>query len=171
MVDNVGNNYVLICNNERVEELNERILARNYPDRALDVQFQFRSQPTRYVYFPTIDKEQCIISDKQPAYCIKKTFNPCTRNGPWSGYVNKVDDESRLRNQLVPLQNNDYLAYIPKDISDLYKNSMVKSGNTQPYSRLFEKPNLSSSQNNLSNNSNLAINLFNNDTRQQLKDS
>ena len=174
MVDNVGNNYVLICNDERVEELNERILARMYPDRTLDTQFQFRSQPTRYVYLPTVDKNQCIVSEKQPPYSVKQIFNPGTRNGPWSGFVDNVDNESILRNQLVPLQNNDHLTYIPKDTSDLYTNTIRNNAEVPSllHSRLFEKPDLSGSQNELSNNNmNLAINLFNNDTRQQLKNS
>ena len=175
-INNLQNNYVLICNNERVEELNERILARNYPSSTLEPQFQSRSQPTRYVHFKTIDNNQCVITNKTEPYCIRKTFNPGTRNAPWSGYVNNIDEESRLRCQLVPLQNEDYLAYIPKDTSDLYVNKFKPSYNIEEQgdlanSQLFDKPNLSVSQNVEEASCNLTTKIFNNDTRQQLKNS
>lgn len=164
---------LLICNLDRTDELNERILARNIPDRSLDINFEFRAQPTKYVYLPTIDKNQCEISEKKEPYVIEDTFNPGNKKGPWTGFMNRVDHESKLRNQIVPLQNNDHLVYIPKDTSDLYKNIMPYMEKiNMSHLKLFEKSNFSSSENEINlNNLNLAQNIFNNDTRQQLKDS
>lgn len=168
-----GNNYVLICNNERVEEINERILARNIPDQGMNIQYQFRSQPTRYTHFKTVDNNQCIIDEKKSPYNISSTFNPGSNAGPWSGYVNKINDESRLRNQVVPRQNNDHLTYIPKDTSDLYKNTVKPKRSDEINNMImFNENRIEESVNKISNNQcNLAKKLFNNDTRQLLKDS
>ena len=169
----VGPQPLFICNIDRTDELNQRILARHIPDGPLDVQFEFRPQATKYVYLPIEDKNQCHISEKKEPYNVEEKFNPGTRKGPWTGFMNKIDDESRLRNQITPLQNNDHLVYIPQDTSDLYKNTMPYMEKIyMPFTKLFEKPLLTTTKNeDVQNNINLAKNMFNNDTRQQLKDS
>ena len=164
---------LFICNMDRTDELNQRILARNIPSGDLDILIESRPQPTKYVHLQTVDNNQCMVSEKKEAYNITQTFNPGTGNGPWTGFMNKIDDESVLRNQMTPLQNNDHLVYIPKDTSDLYRNTMpyLASVDSQ-FIHLFEKPVVSNTSNeNLESNINLATNIFNNDTRQQLKDS
>ena len=67
-------------------------------------------------------------------------------------------------------------AYIPKDTSDLYVNKFKTSYNIEQNaalanSHLFATPNLNVSQNVEESKSNLTTKIFNNDTRQQLKNS
>ena len=180
--------YNSISYMDRVNELNARILARNNVSGNLDIQFNPRPQPTKYVFTQPNIKTLSKINNKNynSGYDITKTFNPGTIMGPWSGYVTKVNDESILRNQIYSLNNCPHTQYIPSYNSDLYNlnipnNEINPNNETNPnnvtkqsFPRLFETQAFSRTDNNISNKhskKNLGNNIFNNDTRQQLKNN
>ena len=45
---------------------------------------------------------------------------------PFSGFVENVDVESVLRNQIFALQKNDQAVYVPSSKSDLYMKDQFK---------------------------------------------
>jgi len=173
-------NNSLTKNNDRVDEINERILERMFPSQNLDILYKPRPQQTRFTTMQTVDTKPCIVDINNVSYDITKTFNPGTTNGPWSGFVSKINCESILRNQVYTLQNNPQSKYIPSINSELYNPTQIKpSKNIQPFPNLFKtyKYNNSNSNDNLNNDKNNEESkktdylIFNNFTRQQLKDT
>jgi hypothetical protein len=172
-MNNTSNNY--INNNDSVDEINSRILERNIPSANLDILFKPRPQPTRYIKNLTIDTKKCMVPITNDTYDIQTVFNPGTTNGPWSGFTSKINDESILKNLVFTLQNNPQSKYIPSTNSDLYKLPEINqtSNIQQPFPNLFKqyKYNNSETDNFERNNENIDSFVFNNFTRQQLKDS
>jgi hypothetical protein len=155
-------------NIDRQESLNERISSRNIPSSYLEPQFSMRPVPTKYVFMPMIDsiqKSSVPIASTMP-YNVGKTFNPGTAQAPWSGYANNVDIETILRNQTFALQKCDQSLYVPSSMSDLYNVSAVGRQEEQTHPGLFEQPHLESFN---PNSLNIATDVFNNATRQQIK--
>lgn len=129
---------ILYKQNERVDELNERILGRFYPDMPLQPNINVRPVPTKYSHFPIIDRmpftNEPIL--KIPYYSMETNFTPANSRGPIDGYFSNVNTESSLRNQYFALQRGaPQFEYIPSSQSDLYK---VDVGN--PSSRIEEQP-------------------------------
>ncbi len=103
-------------------------------------------------------------------YNTQTVFNPGTAQGPWNGFASNVNQESILRNQFFALQRGaNQACYIPPKNSDMYEanvpytNAMAE----QPFPSLFEKPQFEAFNPCLQN---LGVNLFDNCTRQQLKE-
>ena len=170
----INSNSINICNMDRTDEINQRILARNYASCNLDILFGSRPQSTKYT-FPIITND-----DKQCSNIIKTTFNttkcfnPGTAKGPWSGCITKVNDESVLRNQIFALQNSPQSVYIPNSKSDLYNQNVPQNGPNnveQLFPNLFNNNINQHKEENTNNLGNIGNNLFNNHTRQQLKDN
>jgi hypothetical protein len=134
--------------NERVDELNERIYERNKPDSMLEPNFDPRPVPTKYALFPIVDRRaetnERII--KMPNYMQQYNFNPGT-SAPVSGYVANINCENNLRNQYFALQRGaGQDLYMPNASSDLYNSASntafanpSRPREEQPYPRLFEK--------------------------------
>ena len=121
-------NGVYYCNNNRVEDLNNRIYERNVPSQNLQMCFDPRSVETRYVKFPGLDchKPSDVAIKHQPNYVQQTQFNPGT-SAPYSGYASAVDNESVLQNIFMPNQKwTTQTKFIPSSKSDLY-NSDVKT--------------------------------------------
>jgi len=138
---------ILYGQNQRVDELNERIYERNKPDYFLEPNFDPRPVPTKYALFPIIDRrvEPNERIMKTPNYNIQYNFNPGT-SAPVSGYVANIELESELRNQFFALQSGaGQDLFIPKTTSDMYAfgSSLIPQNSSrkeeQPYPRLFEK--------------------------------
>ena len=173
----MNSNAIYICNTEYDNQLNERIQERNITSSNLDILYSFRPQQTKYTKLPVLDNTQCTNFNNNLPYDITQTFFPGTTNGPLSGFVSKINDESILRNQIYATQKFPQAAYTPDSKSDLYNSTIMKNSNTnnnagQPFPGLFEnslEPTIKTS--NLKNLENLGNNLFNNHTRQQLKNS
>ena len=167
-------NAVLICNNDNVNEINERIFERNLAYGKADTPISFRSQDTRYRLFPIIDNDQCNNDDSlNLAFDTTTMFLPGNSRGPWSAYASKINNESLLKNQTRKLQKDDAMEFITRDDSQLYKYDLVNKRNhdLDKFPALFENPTFS---NNDENYNNLKLNnssnsIFNNHTRQQLK--
>jgi len=147
--------------NQRVEELNDRIYDRNKSDISLEPNFDPRSISTKYAKFPIImtthtQNTVAPIHAKSP-YMIHTNFSPANRQGPVSGYLSNIDRESELKNQNTllsrPREMDSFFsqqskqqhpqktkdAYIPSSQSDLYKTVIVSRPSEQPYPRLFER--------------------------------
>jgi len=112
----------------RVEELNERIYARNYGDTPA-FYFSPRPVPTKYTTLPIIDERMSgqDIACK-PIFDTTKQFLPGSK-APWSGKANTIDVET----QLYRPKN-----YFPSSQSDLYQTRAPPSTkDSQPYPHLF----------------------------------
>jgi hypothetical protein len=158
-----------MCSNlNKNEEFSERMFNRNIPSSNIDVQFSMRPISTKYTLMPVIDqyKQSNVPIIISTTYNVGKVFNPGNDMGPWNGYSNNVDIETLLRNQTFALQNCDQSVYVPSSTSDLYNSDNIETNQMQPYPKLFE-PAMFDNFN--PNSHNLGNNVFNNSTRQQLK--
>ena len=88
--------------NGRVDELNNRILARVQSDTPLRPNFDVRPVPTKYARFPLIDRITLpkVAIQRTPEYSLSDNFAPIQSRGPVDGYLSHVHDESILRNQI-----------------------------------------------------------------------
>ena len=114
-------NGLYTCNQERTQQLNDRIFSRNIPSSQLQMQFSSRPVSTKYATMPIVNpraKSQIPIN-VAPTYETTEVFNPGT-SAPWSGFPTKIDDESKLRNQFFALQKCEQSEYVPSSTSDLY---------------------------------------------------
>jgi hypothetical protein len=165
---NLNPNEVHHTNNNRYQELNERIAERNIPSSNLQSYFSIRPVSTKYSLMPVFDqyKETQVKIPTIANYNVGKTFNPGNAQGPWSGYANNVDVETVLRNQTFALQKGDRSIYVPSSNSDLYVTEVVGRKEIQTHPYLFKHDPLPSFN---PNTLNLGNDVFNNATRQQFK--
>ena len=124
---------------------------------------------TKYSLMPIIDPRAPIsVPLKQmPTYNTTQIFNP--GNSPWSGFASSINKESELRNQIYGLQKCSQSVYVPNSTSDLYTYSFKpdKSGNqNQPFPGLFRNEFFNKFN---PNEENVGNSLFNNCTRQEIK--
>jgi len=163
--------YLYYGQNERVDELNERIKSRQFPDSPLEPMLAPRSVPTKYSLFPIINRRKPMNEPFIPYldYNIKQNFNPGTQNAPPSGYINNIDTETVLRNQNFALQKADQSIYVPSSNSDLYKVSVVSKPGQQTHPLLFEQPIFDSKLHPNISNSNIGRDKLFNHTRTQLR--
>ena len=161
-------NGIYQCNNDRVDELNNRIADRNIPSQKLQAQFDVRPVSTKYAMMPIYDRRAIptVPIERMPTYNIETTFNPGNDQGPWSGYASNIDDSSRLRNQFFALQKCDQSYYVPPTTSDLYHVEVVGQQVQQPFPDLFYKQDFAPFN---PNTCNVGGNFFNNCIRQQTK--
>ena len=152
---------------DRTDELNSRIFERNNISNNLNIRFDPRSLSTKYTLPQSINELNNF-----------KNLTSDNKIGSLDEYAEKINDESILRNQIYPLQNCSSNQYIPDKNSDLYNYEMTNTNNPtqQLFPGLFKKnifSNTGNSENseNLENLENDKKQLFNNDTRQQLKNS
>ena len=161
-------NGLYTCNQERTQQLNDRIFSRNIPSSQLQMQFSSRPVSTKYATMPIVNpraKSQIPIN-VTPTYETNEVFNPGT-SAPWSGFPTKIDDESKLRNQFFALQKCEQSEYVPSSTSDLYEVAVTSKPVQQPHPRLFHSEDFSEFN---ANPCNLGKDLLYNHTRQQVKD-
>lgn len=159
---------VIICNQKRSNELNERINERNVVKNEMQPYFTPRAVSTKFQIFPSIDKHN--DEEKLRAY---KPYREVSLNSgtsaPWSGYSHNINTESSLRNQFFALQNSEQSVYVPSSKSDLYKPYIPPSQNTkQPFPYLFSKPTFDKFN---PNTLNVGKQVLNNSTRTQRLDA
>ena len=152
----------------RMNAMNAKIYDRNLSSQMLQPYLSVRPVMTKYSFMPIVDprKELSVKLEQQPTYNSSAVFNPGNDMGPWNGYSNNVDIETLLRNQTFALQNCEQSVYVPSSTSDLYNSDNIEINQMQPYPKLFE-PAMFDNFN--PNSHNLGNNVFNNSTRQQLK--
>jgi hypothetical protein len=162
---------VMYGQNERVDELNNRIYQRVCPDNFLQPNLDLRPASTKYSLFPIVDLRKQPTIDLAPAldYSIESGFVPPASRGPTIGYTDNIQIESQLRNQFFALQKGaDQGVYVPSSNSDLYRISIPQSSNhqVQPYPELFSQPIF---QNNRTVVNGVGGDLLFNNTRTQLR--
>lgn len=165
---------VLYGQNERVDELNDRINVRNVPGTPLKPNYDPRPVPTKYAQFPMINR-------RAPAYepvinfldhNVSVNFNPGNNRAPPAGYSNQVDTENVLRNQFFANQNGaGQHVYIPSSNSDLYKTTVISRPAEQPHPLLFQQEQFSKMLHPNVLNSAIGRSDFYNHTRTQLRGS
>jgi hypothetical protein len=167
--------YLYHGQHDRTDELNSRILERNVSDQPLEPNFSPRPVITRYSHYPMIDsrKPSTVPITPKYDYSLENNFTPpVMKKGPPSGFINNIQKESHLRNQIHALSKGDDInAYIPSSDSDLYKVRITSFKTEQPYPGLFNKPTFSQEQhpNVIGSSSIIGKDLFNNSTRVQLR--
>lgn len=155
---------------DRVDELNNRIGSRHFPDIDLQPNFDPRPIPTKYTFTPGHTKPTISIK-KNLDYIVGLNFNPGTKRAPPQGFLNNIDNESILRNQVFALQHGaDQAVYIPSSNSDLYKTTIISTpGQPQPHPSLFSKPSFAMTAN-PTEDTKIGKNMFFNHTRTQLRE-
>jgi hypothetical protein len=154
--------------------MNERSYSRNIPSQPLQPYLDARPVLTKYSVLPVVDPRREIKTPliQQATYNPQQIFNPGNVNGsgPWSGFASNVNNESELRGQIFALQECSQATYVPSSKSNLYnvqwKNSQEIS---QPFPDLFKKEIFGPTNKNPESNK-IGYSLFNNATRQQLKE-
>ena len=115
---------------ERIEQLNQRITQRNATSTTPAFYFSPRPVPTKYTTLPILDQIQTstLKTEYTKPYDVEKDYLP-GNSAPWSGFVENIDIETRLRCEQE---------YIPSSTSTLYVKPTIPSLNTvQPYPGLF----------------------------------
>jgi len=150
----------------------ERSYRRNIPSQTLQPYLESRPVQTKYSTMPIVNPTKPFVTPliQQASYTPETVFNPGNDFGPWSGYASSVNDETDLRNQIYAIQSCSEAAYVPSSNSSLYQ---VKFKNTnkpeQPFPNLFKNESFCPVNPNPSPNT-IGFALFNNATRQQVKD-
>ena len=157
---------------ERLDELDARLAERQFPDRPLQPNFDFRPIPTKYSYMPVIDRRtrpEVPIVD-QGFYNTATNFSPATRNGPVASYLANIDLETVLQNRHVALQHGaDQGIYVPSSKSNLYGFSAVgRQEELGERAMIFEKHSLATKGSDVARQ--IGQNTFHNNTRVQLRD-
>ena len=143
----------------RTEDLNKRIYSRNNPSQNLMIPISFRSIETRTTMPVPIKME-----DTEKIICPNENvFIPGNDSGTYyNGYASSIDVDSILKNIDKNLETdaNVFNSYVPDSNSDLY---------LENYNTDVEKEELYTTTKGKKNNTSTKI--FNNHTRQQLKDT
>ena len=157
--------------NERTDELNHRMTERQFPDSPLQPNYDPRPVPTKYAFFPMINRRTSIKEPvlPYPDYNSSVLFNPGS-SAPRSGF--SVDTEMTLRNQNFALQRGaNQATYVPSSNSDLYNVQIVSRPSIQPNPYLFEKPTFDAQSHPNVVHSLIGRDTFFNNTRTQLRNS
>jgi len=164
-------NGVMICQQERTDELNQRLSGRNFPSAPLQPEFSLRPVSTKYALLPIVDQrvKPTVPLKTYPVYNTSQVFNPGNAQAPWSGFAVNVNTESKLRNQFFALQNCEQAEFVPSSNSSLFvPYKPTQTNEQQPFPDLFEKPDFEPFN---PNTLNLGGRILNNSTRVQLLDS
>jgi len=160
--------------NERIDELNDRIFYRVQADAPLQPLYNPRPAITKYSVFPTVDirKTPTLPLDSYLDYSTEGSFAPMQSRGPIHTYFQNVNTESNLRNQMYALSSAPQRVFVPSSNSDLYRERRVGGSlnDPQPYPQLFKQSTFDSSPHpNLVANPEIGSLNFFNDTRAQLR--
>ena len=160
--------------NERVDELNDRIAERHFPDMALEPNYNCRPVPTKYSHFPIVNRRAPVREPLNPYinHNLYNNFNPSGSRSNVKGFQQNVDVETILRNQTFALQHGaDQGVYVPTSKSDLYNVSVVSRPSEQPYPLLFERPQFANRTHPNVMANNIGKDNFFNHTRTQLRNN
>ena len=164
---------ILYGQNERVDELNNRIQSRQFSDKPLAPNFSSRPILSKYSRFPIFGKRENVEIYPKSVHHVESNFSPATRNGPANGYLSNIDFETNLRNQNARLGNKeDSTMFVPSSKSDLYNVPVPvqRVVETQPHPNLFDFRNDQlHTFRQLNVHPTIGSDLFNNHTRTQLR--
>lgn len=157
---------------QRQQTVYLRSYMRNIPSQTLQPYLDARPVQTKHTILPIVDPRNQINTPltQQATYTPETIYNPGNDSGPWSGYASNVNHESELRNQIFALQDCSQAAYVPSSKSSLYQVQWQnKNKPEQPFPDLFNNQNFCPVNPN-PNPDKIGFALFNNATRQQIKD-
>ena len=160
---------VYVCQQERTDELNARIMGRNYATQQMTPKYCSRPVSNRRVLFPKVDKrkELTVVKGIFKDYNMTTAFHPGV-GGPYNSYSDNIDKESSLFNRFQCLQRCPQTTYFPNSYSDLYVQMGPKPiDQKEQFELLQEKVKFEEFN---PNGCELSKNIFDNHTRQQLKD-
>lgn len=159
------------CVSEIHNQTNRRIYERNIPSQPLQPYLDVRPVMTKYAYLPIVDPRKPIQTPliQLPTYNVHQVFNPGNAQAPWSGFASNVNVESELRNQIYALQKCSQSVFVPSSKSDLYDYRFQTKTQPNPHSLLFQTDSFQAFQPNPAP-SVCGVNLFNNNTRCQIKE-
>jgi hypothetical protein len=160
--------------NERVDELNNRMSNRQFPDAPLEPNFTPRATPTKYSLFPIVNLRKPATEPiyQQEPYNQYNNFNPGTARAPPSGFLNNIDTETVLRNQTFALQKGaGQNAYVPTLNSELYNVKVVSQPGEQTHPLLFSRPDFTNRVHPNLEQNNIGRDNFFNHTRTQLRNT
>ena len=160
------------CNSDVQKATNHRIYDRNLPSQFLQPYVSVRPVMTKYSIMPIVDPRAPVKTPmvQMPVYNPEQVFNPGNTQSPWSGFAAAINTESELRNQVYALQACSQAVYVPKSTSDLYQVTFKpeqSNQNTQQFRELFKDQHFNAFN---PNPENIGTGLFNNYTRQQIRD-
>lgn len=162
--------------------INKRILERTMQFENIEALISPRPQSTLFTLplQDIIPPESCksIILNYENNYNFNSTTNSnantCNINGKWCRYVNNIDTESILKNQVYALQHAPHTKYVPDSCSDLYKSNTIKTYNQRAkqstHSNLSNQNNPINPINPINPDPPFSV-VFNQDTRQILKNN
>jgi hypothetical protein len=167
----LSNSYYKYEGNSSMQNAtNHRIYNRNIPSQNLQPYVSVRPVMTKYSIMPIVDPRALptVPLQQMPVYSPSKVFNPGNAQAPWSGFASAINTESELRNQIYALQSCSQAVYVPNSTSDLYQYSFKNQTNQvqQPFQSLFKEEHYPSFN---PNPENVGTGLFNNCTRQQIR--
>lgn len=156
--------------------MNYKILERTMQFENIEALISPRPQSTLFTLplQDIIPPESCksIILNYENNYNFNSTTNSnantCNINGKWCRYVNNIDTESILKNQVYALQHAPHTKYVPDSCSDLYKSNTIKTYNQR--AKQSTHSNLSNQNNPINPDPPFSV-VFNQDTRQILKNN
>lgn len=159
--------------NDRVDELNDRLKERHFSDMPMKPNYEPRPVPTKYSLFPVIDRVKDIKEPKMfyLDHNVEINFTPSTSKSHCNGYFKNIDNEHNLRNQQRFLQKHETRSsYIPNPNSELYRVTLPPPRNTSispesVHPLLFKKDSYESKKFMY----NIDKQRFNNHTRQQMR--
>lgn len=187
IINNEYPDYLYYGQFERTDDIDKRIYERTLAtDIKLRPNFDPRPVDTRHILYPivpsisrqseevskTTTKTSQIPIREYLEYDITKVFSPIQSKAPIEGYLHNVNTESSLRNQFFGIQHGAIQSvYIPSSNSDLYRPTVPFHHNevVQPFPLLFEKDTYTTTGNNQIYNSSIGKNIFNNATKQQMR--
>jgi len=164
---------VYVATGERVDELSNKMFARNMPSHDIQPTFDLRPVASKYTVMPIYDQYKPSTEGihVKPVFQAQsqEVFYPGTRRAPYNGYASKVNVESTLRNQWFALQRGSQSVYVPSSDSDLYKTTVEYKPVLIPHPHIDSGAFEQFAPHN-PNTNNLARGVFENSTRVQLKD-
>ena len=140
-------NSVLYCQQNRTQELNNRIFSRNNP---------YFHQPPRFTHNP--------VNTKRIKFPVISSNNVCNNTSKKNGF--NVDLETVLQNRQFALQKTELDQYVPSSTSTLYNNYRPNFVPVNDPHVHLNKININNNFN--PNGYNLAKHTFNNSTRTDL---
>ena len=166
------NSYIDQPTSQRQQTVYLRSYQRNVPSQPLQPYLDSRPVLTKYSIMPIVDPRKSIQTPliQCATFTPETIYNPGNDSGPWSGYASNINHESELRNQIFALQTCSQATYVPSSKSSLYQVKWKNNNKSnQPFPDLFKNEKFCPTNPN-PHPEKSGFGLFNNATRQQVKD-
>ena len=109
------------------KNMNDKIFSRRVPTHTLPNLLYPVPVSTLFQVMPGVSKNTCLENPGiNKIYNTRTMFTP-SDSIPFTGYQNRVDDESKLRNIIFPIQKCPQNKFIPNSTSDLYNNTISQT--------------------------------------------